>query len=284
MVHLINFADERFKTVQHISSKRAIEIGGVDKVWEFSPEDISEDFKQENSNIFSNKRGYGLWLWKPYFINKLLNTLTDGDVLIYSDAGVSFIRNVQPLIDVLDKTRDGVLFFGLPLLDVEWTKGETFSEANYTPSESDIQVDGSFFIIKVCDKARLIITEWLEISKNEVALSPKRFNPNIKNYPKFQSHREDQSTLSIVLHKNNIELYRDPSDYGEFPFQYKNSVWTFVPLKFTNSHYPTMTVHHRGVSVENYLKSYRIKHYLSKIGLWNQFMSGLKSRIKADYN
>ncbi len=280
MIHLFNFADERFKTAQHNSSRRAIEIGGVDKVWEFSPEDILEDFKLKNSSIFSNKRGYGLWLWKPYFIDKLLNTLPEGDILIYSDAGVSFIRNVRPLIDVLNKTNDGLLFFGLPLLDIEWTKKETFIEANYTPSESDCQVDGSFFLIKVCDKARLIVKEWLDLSQNEVALSPEIFNAEIKNYYGFQSHREDQSTLSIVLHRNQIELYRDPSDYGEFPFQYKNSKWTFAPLKYTNSPYPTITIHHRGASIHKYLNSYRIKHYLSKARLWNQFICNLKNKIK----
>lgn len=279
MIHLINFADEHFKDAQQRNSSQAIRVGRVDKVWEFSPKDISKEFKLENSNIFSNKRGCGLWLWKPYFITELLNKLPDGDIIIYSDAGVSFIREVSPLVDILNKTKNGLLFFGLPLLNVEWTKKETFIEAAYQPSKYENQVDGSFFLIKVCDEAKSIIKEWFELSKNEKALSPSKFDSNINDYPRFQKHREDQSTLSIVINKNNIGLYRDPSDYGEFPFQYKSKKWTYCPVKYTNSPYSTITLHHRRSSIKKYKRIYQIKHILSRVGLWNEWIFNLKNKV-----
>jgi len=252
----------------------------VDKVWQFAPEDISREFVIEHSNIFSNNRGCGLWLWKPYLIHMLMDKFNDGEIIVYSDAGVSFIRNISPLIDTLEKSEYGMLFFGLPLLNEEWTKSEAFVEAGYTPKVGEVQVDGCFFILKVSAVSRRLVKEWFDLCCNEVILSPEWFYKDIQLHPKFQSHREDQSVLSIVVNRNAIPLYRDPSDYGEFPFQYKHpkGKWTYVRVKYRNSTYPTITLHHRSVPFEPYYRTYRRKHILSCLGLWNEWTSNLKNQ------
>lgn len=59
----------------------------MDLVKEYTPEDIDSSFKNDNVNIFKYKRGCGLWLWKPYFINKVINENKDGDYIFYCDSG-----------------------------------------------------------------------------------------------------------------------------------------------------------------------------------------------------
>lgn len=280
MIHLVNFADNRFRKQQQNSSKCAIVYGGVDVIHEFSPEDIDNEFKNSNSDIFKYERGVGLWLWKPYIVSRILNELSDGEYIVYSDAGVGFIRNVNLLIEVMLRDNVNVMFFGLPMLDVEWTKKEAFDIAGYSPKMSDRQVDGSFFILKVSDEARNIVREWLDLCSNEKALSPTVFDSTAISYPSFVSHREDQSLLSIILHKRGVEYYRDPSDYGEFPFQYKNNNWTYSPQLYMNSQYPTVILHHRSILYNRYLRCYRIKKLLSKVKLWNETIFSLKNKIK----
>lgn len=50
--------------------------------------------------------------------------------------------------------------------------------------------------------------------------------PSINNFAEFKEHRHDQSILTNVAIKNNITIYRDPSQYGNsFINEYKNSTY-----------------------------------------------------------
>ena len=52
--------------------------------------DLQKDaeFYEKNAEfILHNKRGCGYWLWKPYLINKNINDMTNGDILLYLDCG-----------------------------------------------------------------------------------------------------------------------------------------------------------------------------------------------------
>lgn len=278
MIHLFNFADEKFRKIQIESTKRATKTGDIDIVHEFSPTDIDEKFKNDHSKILSNKRGAGLWLWKPYFTDKLLSEISEDDFLIYCDSGVSFIHSVCPLIRLMDRENIDMMFFGLPLLEVEWTKDDAYKIADCKKNYNDRQVDGSFFIIRPTVCSKRIIKEWLDLCCSYDAICPlESKEPYVRGKIQFRQHREDQSILSLVLHRNGIRFYRDPSDYGEFPFQYKSANWTYAPTSYTHS-YPTITLHHRSADFATYKKNYILKHWLSKIGLWNELINDLKNK------
>ena len=49
---------------------------GADNVIEYSASDIEPSFIEKNKSIMSKKRGFGLWLWKPYFIQGMFYKLT----------------------------------------------------------------------------------------------------------------------------------------------------------------------------------------------------------------
>jgi hypothetical protein len=87
MIAAINYANEKYRKQQRLNSKTARWFGKVDKVYSFSPEDIDSDFREANKDILSHPRGNALWLWKPYFINKVMRELNDGDVICYADSG-----------------------------------------------------------------------------------------------------------------------------------------------------------------------------------------------------
>lgn len=69
-------------------------LGGADNVIEYSKEDIEPGFIEKNRSIMSNPRGFGLWLWKPYFIQKTLKSMKDGDWLFYVDGCTIFINDI----------------------------------------------------------------------------------------------------------------------------------------------------------------------------------------------
>ena len=47
----------------------------------FSLKDIDSSFAEKNEHILKQRRGVGYWLWKAYFIDKVLNLLNEGDFL-----------------------------------------------------------------------------------------------------------------------------------------------------------------------------------------------------------
>ena len=86
MITVINFAEGLpYSKYRKICSKSARWIGRADNVIEYSASDIEPSFIEKNKSIMSKKRGFGLWLWKPYFINKTLKQMNDGDWLFYVD-------------------------------------------------------------------------------------------------------------------------------------------------------------------------------------------------------
>ena len=42
---------------------------------------------KHSSFIQNNARGFGYWLWKPYLIKSTMDTMCDGDILLYLDCG-----------------------------------------------------------------------------------------------------------------------------------------------------------------------------------------------------
>ena len=52
MIIAINYADETYAVTQKFSSKCALKFG-ADRVVEYSPKDISEEFRSAHSDIFS---------------------------------------------------------------------------------------------------------------------------------------------------------------------------------------------------------------------------------------
>ncbi|CAF4118422.1 unnamed protein product [Rotaria sp. Silwood2] len=60
-----------------------------------------DGFRQRNSDILNRDRGAGYWLWKPYIIWHELYVAREGDVIVYSDAGVNFVADINILIRLI---------------------------------------------------------------------------------------------------------------------------------------------------------------------------------------
>lgn len=90
---LITYGDSKFE----ISKTRFVQQAGAlkifDKIIAYSEQELSEGLR--NSEVFKEKRGGGLWSWKPDVILTTLNNMEDGDILIYCDAGCSLYASKE---------------------------------------------------------------------------------------------------------------------------------------------------------------------------------------------
>ncbi|EXZ07585.1 hypothetical protein M073_4505, partial [Bacteroides fragilis str. DS-71] len=78
------------------------------------------------------------------------------------------------------------------------------------------------------------VKEWLNLCEDEEMLSPKKFHPEIVEFPDYVSHREDQSVLNLLRLKYNIPVFRDCSDYGEMPYMNACKEYAYNPMSYDN--------------------------------------------------
>lgn len=278
MIVCINYADAKFQDSRSFNTKTAYEKGKADKVIEYSLKDIDDLFKEKNKSILSYKRGVGLWLWKPYIIQKTLQLVSEGDFVVYSDAGTYFVNNISWLTDVMQADNNDVMVFELPLLERQFTKKETFvlmDHHNYNLN----QILASYLVFRKSAYSVDFVNEWLSFACDERIISFNKFLPDVEEFPDFISHREDQSILSVLCHKKGINPYRDPSQYGDRPWEYANKMYKYRPHVFSNSPYPRIIVSTRNLDPIKFGRKEMIKTICNKLGLFTESFYFKKNRI-----
>lgn len=226
MIHLVNYADEKFRSAQKFNTKTALDVGECDNVFECNPSLIEPRFATMHSEILNAQRGGGYWLWKPYFIRKHLNMIGDGDSLIYSDSGAYFKRSVKPLVALHEKFSQDIIPFELELLEGAWTKRDAFfyMECDGRGYELTYQRLASFMVVKKTKFSLDFFDQYVEYCCDKRISTDLNNSCGLSNFPNFQDHRHDQSVFSLLTKKIGLTPFRDPSQWGLSRMdQYPNS-------------------------------------------------------------
>jgi hypothetical protein len=210
-------------------------------------------------------RGIGFWTWKPYLIEREMRKLQDGDILIYSDAGVEFINNVNYIIDRMDQD---IFLFGNNWEHAHWCKRDVVEEiwpltgdqwqSRITTMETDNRNNGfsrqiaiaafdrfgkqcqaSVIFFRVSDYSRKFVAEWLKWCLFEsgrlIDDSPSR----APNHPEFRENRHDQAILTTMAYREGVKLHYWPASYNDGAFSYEK-----LP-EYGGDNYPILFNHHR---------------------------------------
>lgn len=193
-----------------------------DDIRKFTPTDIDSEFFEKNKNILNQKRGAGYWLWKPYFIKKVLDEILENDLVFYVDAGNIFIEDPNFLFKNYRSDK------GIILFDNRDGVSDGSGAKNYVSCKKDT------FVMMGCDTEHYIngphlnasyqiyfknnfslnfINEYLKFSQIEEIITDTP-NKHGNNYPGYYDHRHDQSILSLLAIKNEIQALVDPSEWG----------------------------------------------------------------------
>ncbi|MFC1883511.1 hypothetical protein ACFL2O_01965 [Thermodesulfobacteriota bacterium] len=220
---LINYANNVFRKSQKLNSKTGLKVGLFDEVISYFPKDIEPDFFERNKKILRQKRGNGYWLWKPYFIKKALDILNFGDFLFYCDSGSYFVRPITPLIDICSENGQDLIVFNLDKhIERVWTKRDAFilmdcESPKYSETE---QRYASFSLWKKSKFTMDFINEFLHFAQDERIITDLDNQCGYPNYPGFKENRHDQSIFSLLTKKYDIDVHRDPSQWGNGLEQY----------------------------------------------------------------
>lgn len=232
MTHLITFTSNSMTIAAEICRASAL-VNGCDTAKIYRPHDIDQEFMWENRDILSQKRGAGYWLWKPYFIDRELKGMQEGDYLVYSDAGVELVNNINHIID---RMTSDVWLFGNKFQHVHYCKGDALMpNLDFYNDKYHYQAQASVIVIRNTKTARAFVEAWLHhcCKPGLIDDSPSR----TPNHPGFVDHRHDQAILTSLAYINLIPLHW-------WPAMYNGGVFTYDKTGY-NDNYPVLFHHHR---------------------------------------
>ena len=213
---LVSFASQEFRPQQAYLSRSAINVG-IDRVISWNDERLRrESFFHDHRDVFQQKTGFGCWLWKPYIIRYELSKLLEADLLIYWDVGRRryphrFELSPKPLL-LWCLENDGI-FPGLWVPQYgpnkRWTKRDCFVAMNCDTAAywDHPQVQATFSIWQKNSKALAFIEEWLTWCQKPEVISDDPNRLGLPNFDEFVAHRHDQSVLTNLVIKRQLNCF-----------------------------------------------------------------------------
>lgn len=239
MIKIITYTDARMTMSASRCTESAIRIGRADQYSIWTPADLSLEFKQSMASVLQHERGAGFYCWKPYVVHREMCQLTDGDILVWCDAGNTWVEDMHKVIAAMDQN---ILFFDNGYAHGDWCKMDTLIAILGVCSTSHLvdvckgpQVQASTFFIRVTPQTRKFVQEWYAWS-----LMPGMIDnepSELPNTATFREHRWDQSILCCLQIKYGYNLHWFPSH-------------TNLHRPGAQVEYPIMFEHHRKRNAE----------------------------------
>jgi hypothetical protein len=173
----------------------------------FKKSSIDKSFLEKHHDIFSQSRGGGYWLWKPYIIGKTLKTLDPGSILFYIDSSYTF----SAPFDLGHVEKNDIQIWKNKPNEPVYKMKEYCKMDVIDPNTSDMEMCwAGAIVLKNTLYSTNLIEEWLQLCNIQTITDTPSILPNS---PEFIEHRHDQSLLSVVLHRFNVELSFMPNTF-----------------------------------------------------------------------
>ena len=190
--------------------QNALTNSNFDECLTFNQSALDAEFVQQHKNIFDEWRGAGLWLWKPYLINALLNDdglLQFGDYLVYMDAGAYPKQSFDEIFEFVEthSAYNGVLFFGVGLPQKEWCKRDAYILQNCDEEKcwNAGQINAFLSIWRKGSFAINLSKMWLDEASNKSVLGDGKSQFG-KELDGFTDHRHDQAVITNIMNREGF--------------------------------------------------------------------------------
>lgn len=214
--------------------QQAKSTGFFDQTIPYGVEDLKRDrcFWDKHSDfILKNKRGFGYWLWKPYIIKKTMDTMSDGDILLYLDCGCEIgdgkLRGARSwqhgdnspsnMLDFFEYVESDKIIGTYTCVEKEWCKMDLLMHFDMQDDSSidDRQHQAGAIMLHVCEKTKWLVNLWYDTACDHHLIdSSPSVNPNLSC---FKEHRWDQSIFSLITKKYKIFSEKSLTSRGGKP-------------------------------------------------------------------
>jgi hypothetical protein len=189
--------------------RQALESGFFDDIEVLSAADLPDDVMNLFSPVrFDQSRGFGYWAWKPFIINRKIESLQDGDILVYLDAGFEINpsggHRFTYYLDYV--ARNDVLVFPIPHQQRFWVKPHSSLKIQ-TRDYFRNQLYAGFVMLRVSDVSRRVTRRWYELAFEDSGSAITDWvEEGQAPESGFIEHRYDQSILTHVIISENLPV------------------------------------------------------------------------------
>jgi len=193
----MNYAESKKRIVEEAKA-----TGIFDKIIAYSPDEVSERTKQ--SCLMTTKRGGGLWVWKPDILLQTINNATDGDKIVYCDAGCTLrkSREWNKYLQALDTY--SIYAMKIHQKNYKWTRKEVcdYFSTNPTGWLNDWQCCATVVVVTVDALTRKFVEEWLTMMLDhpEFVQDVPPSEIHLQNEG-FIGNRHDQTVYNALIFK-----------------------------------------------------------------------------------
>lgn len=200
---LITYGDKKFEMSKNRFIQNAHAINIFDEIIAYSDKDLSEELKQ--SEIINEKRGGGLWSWKPDVILTTLNKMEDGDILVYCDSGCTvYPCNEWNHIWKSLENHDIIAQRIYQRTD-KWTRKsiiEYFAQTNSKNWTKCYQHMATAIILKATPFTRAFVSEWKDVMiSHPEMVKDVTIEEKVNEAECFIENRHDQAFYSALTYK-----------------------------------------------------------------------------------
>ena len=203
---LISFADDRLANARIRLKTEAMFSRFFGEVKMYTPRDLPaalRDFCERTSE----HRGYGHYLWKPHFVHQVSrDPAYDGKILFWVDSGCWInrfgLKTYVRYLEAMTEEKPFVVFERGDFKERQCVKRDVFYHLDAERFIDTAPLMAGIFGFRVNDLSRAVISRWYTECSENVRLideSPSRIGPE---YPGFESNRNDQGVLSLLLKKS----------------------------------------------------------------------------------
>ncbi|MBQ0929182.1 hypothetical protein [Ideonella alba] len=231
-VHFLTFAggDDIFRRQVQRIEREAKELGCFDSIHALT--DVSDHpwvqrlLLEHGPFLRTHKKGFGLWLWKPYLVHKAIRAIGDGDLLVYMDSGCELSQSGQNVFTEYLRYANvnEAMLWEIPFIERDWTSSYLI-ESLAVPSEyqASRQIQATWFIIKRTQRTLDLTDRWLNLcllgSSEYLIGAPTDPNTGSSNLSFLTNHRQDQSIFSLLCKMHKLR---------PLPWQDRFAPWLYV--------------------------------------------------------
>ena len=205
MLTHISYADGHFIAYQRLLRASAL-AAGCDRSLALGPADIDPEYRARHAAILSAPRGAGYWLWKPWIALRQLQKMAEGELLLYTDAGMLFVGDVAGLLERFAGCGSDLLFFGEGFSQGQYTRRDVFlAMAMDSPAMAAApQRFASAFLLRNSPWSRAFMADYLALCEDPTLLTDQANQRGKADYPDFVAHRHDQSIFSLLTYREEL--------------------------------------------------------------------------------
>ncbi len=229
--HFITFGNQQYAATAERICNEAKNLNIFHHIKKFTEEELFSfpEFQQHRDFVYSNPRGFGYWLWKSFLTMKYMETMNEGDILVYADAGCTINekgrKRMLEYFDMVNLHPSGILRFQLSLnnqTEKKWNKMDLVQYLNVEKYMENFQLMATTFICRNFEIIRSLIKNWYNTAcKNNYHFIDD--TPSIlTNEFCFVEHRHDQSIFSLLCRKYGSFII---DDEVEPPFKIEYPIW-----------------------------------------------------------